>query len=311
MALNKNKLGGALLSILAVLLLVVLMDICVGGVSSWLYHRSKYGIFHRQIYVLNESRDDIIILGSSRASHHYMPSIITDSLRMSCYNAGSEGMCIYYHYAMLASMIERGHYPKLVIYDVVDLDVKDYPGPTFTLDAAIDRLAPHYGEFDCIDGLFALKGIKEEIKLMSLSYRYNSKLVQTIKCNFLPMPEDNGYEKVEGTLPDDIVFKEYDYDNSSLDTLKIAYVRKMVELAKQHNIQIIFVLSPRYELNPSNALDALKDIALQYDIAYYDFYNEPSLMKKEYFRDVKHLNDKGAYQWSSFLSHYLKNTIAQ
>ncbi len=33
MALNKNKLGGALLSILVILLLLVLMDICVGSVS--------------------------------------------------------------------------------------------------------------------------------------------------------------------------------------------------------------------------------------------------------------------------------------
>ena len=105
MAVNKNKFGGAFLYIVAAILLIVAMDLCLGGVSAWLYHRSKYGIFHRQQYILNESKDDIIILGSSRVSHHYIPSILTDSLGMSCYNAGSEGMCIYYHYAMLAAMI--------------------------------------------------------------------------------------------------------------------------------------------------------------------------------------------------------------
>lgn len=51
----------------------------------------------------------------------------------------------------------------------------------FLLDAAIDRFAPHYGEFAEIDSLFALNGWKEKVKLLSKAYRYNSKFVQTIK----------------------------------------------------------------------------------------------------------------------------------
>ena len=60
MKLSKNKLVGALLRIAVVIALLVLVDLCFGGASAWLYHRSKYGIFHRQQYVLNESKDDII-----------------------------------------------------------------------------------------------------------------------------------------------------------------------------------------------------------------------------------------------------------
>ena len=306
MALNKNKLGGALLSILAVLLLLVLMDLCVGGVSSWLYHRSKYGIFHRQLYVLNESRDDIIILGSSRASHHYVSSIFADSLYMSCYNAGSEGMCIYYHYAMLAAMIERGHCPKIVIYDVMDLDAMEHPGPTFTLDAALDRLAPHYGEFECIDSLFDLKDWKEKLKLQSLTYRYNSKLVQSVKCNFLPLPEDNGYEKVVGKLPDNMNFTKVEYNDCELDSQKLWYMQKIVELAKSHRIKMFFVLSPSFRNDPSAAYDATNVIAHRNQIEVIDCYNEPALMKRELFRDVMHLNDDGAHVWSSYLAHILK-----
>lgn len=262
MKLNNNKLGGALLSILAVLLLLVLMDLCVGSVSSWLYHRSKYGIFHRQLYVLNESNDDIIILGSSRASHHYVPSIFTDSLGMSCYNAGSEGMCIYYHYAMLAAMIERGHCPKVVIYDVMNLDAFETPGPTFTLDAALDRLSPHYGEYKSVDSLFALKGWKEKLKLMSVTYRYNSKLVQSIKCNFIPQQEDHGYEKLSGKLADTTAFEERDYYMGALDQEKLRYVQKMIDLTKRNQIGLLFVLSPNYYSNPSNGYDAIKEKAV-------------------------------------------------
>ncbi len=283
MALNKNKLGGALLSILAILLLLVLMDICVGGINSWLYHRSKYGIFHRQLYRLNESKYDIIILGSSRASHHYVSSIFADSLNMSCYNAGSEGMCIYYHYAMLAAMIERGHRPQIVIYDVMDLDAMDHPGPTFTLDAALDRLAPHYGEYESIDSLFNLKDWKEKLKLQSLTYRYNSKLVQSIKCNFMPLPEDNGYEKVVGKLPDNMDFTKEEYNDCELDPQKLRYMQKMVNLAKSHQIMIYFVFSPSFKDDPSKAYDAAKEIAYRNQIEVIDCYNESSLMKRELF----------------------------
>lgn len=309
MKLNNNKLGGALLSILAVLLLLVLMDLCVGSVSSWLYHRSKYGIFHRQLYVLNESNDDIIILGSSRASHHYVPSIFTDSLGMSCYNAGSEGMCIYYHYAMLAAMVERGHCPRVVIYDVMNLDAKLHPGPTFTLDAALDRLAPHYGQFACIDSLFELKGWKENLKLQSKAYRYNSKLVQSIKCNFIPSPEDHGYEAIKGHLKEKMQFQHEDYDNCTIDSLKLEYMRKIVDLAKLNNMRIFFVLSPYFVDNPSRAYDASREVAREKGVEVIDCYNEPAMMKQELFRDLMHLNDEGAHVWSSYLAHLLKNKI--
>ena len=53
---------------------------------------------------------------------------------------------------------------------------------------------PHYGEFAEIDSMFAINGWKEKVKLLSKTYKYNSNLVQTIKCNYIPWPEDRGYE---------------------------------------------------------------------------------------------------------------------
>ncbi len=310
MSLDKNKLGGALLYVAIAVLLTIAIDWCLGSACAWLYHRSKYGIFRRQQYVLNEAKDDIIILGSSRASHQYIPSIISDSLGMSCYNAGSEGMCIYYHYAILASMIERGFCPKVVVYDVFNLDTKIHPGPTFTLDAALDRLAPHYGEYICIDSLFANKGWKEKLKLQSLSYRYNSKLVQSIKCNFIPSPEDNGYEAVQGKLKDSMQFHQETYDDCLLDSLKLCYMNKMIDLAERHHIRLFFVLSPYFVDNPSRAYDVAIEIARAHGVDVIDCYNDPTMMKREWFRDLMHLNDEGAHIWSAYFSHILKGKIS-
>lgn len=295
-----------ILGIISIIILLFAVDRIVGNINKSLYNRSKYGIFGRQIYSLNECNEDIIILGSSRASHHYVPSIFTDSLDLSCYNCGSEGMCVYYHYGILSSLIDRGVKPKLVIYDVMDLDANVSDGPTFNLEAAVDRFAPHYGHHPSIDSLFMLKGWKEKIKLQSICYRYNSKLVQTIKCNYIPSKENNGYEAVLGLLPDTASFQIHAKANLPLDSIKIKYVNKLIGLSKEHNIPLILIQSPKYYQVESNGIDTIKAIAKEEEIAFLDFVNEQSLMKREYFRDNMHLNDYGAHVWSAFLASKLK-----
>ncbi len=84
----------------------------------------------------------------------------------------------------------------------------------------------------------------------------------------------------------------------------------MVQLAHQHNIRMIFVLSPYFKDNPSKALDAARKIAVENHLDFMDCYNEPEMMRRELFRDVMHLNDEGARVWSAFLAHILKEKLA-
>ena len=75
--------------VLSFCVLLIAVDLVVGTWSEKMYLKSKYGIFRRQIYCLTESQDELMIFGSSRAAHHYLPQIFEDSLGMSCYNAVS------------------------------------------------------------------------------------------------------------------------------------------------------------------------------------------------------------------------------
>ena len=70
-----------LLGSIGVLALLFVADRVVGALWEKTYKHSRYGIFHRQEYCLHKSDDNILILGSSRAAHHYVPKIFTDSLR--------------------------------------------------------------------------------------------------------------------------------------------------------------------------------------------------------------------------------------
>lgn len=307
---KKHEIQKVLFGIIAMFLLVFLADRLVGFAFEKAYRNSKYGIFHRQEYCLHDSKDEILILGSSRAAHHYVPQIFTDSLGLSCYNCGSDGMCIYYHYGLLSSFIERGAIPKVVLLEVMNSDAVVSSGATFGLDAAIDRLAPNYGEYIEIDSLLMRGGWKEKIKLFSKCYRYNSKVVQLIKCNFIPWPENMGYEAVFGELPDTTKLKVSEtHKEETLDDQKLIYIRKLIKVCKENNIRLFFIESPNFSISAAIGLKTIKKIAKENDVPFWEYRNYSALMCPKYFKDEGHLNDKGAHLYSGIVARELKRVL--
>ena len=291
------------IGILSICLLLMIVDWAVGTWSEIMYQKSKYGIFRRQIYCLRESEDDLMILGSSRAAHHYVPQVFEDSLGMSCYNAGSDGMCIYYHYGILASRIQRGCPPKMVILEVISTDVEVSQGATFSLDAALDRFSPHYGEFAEIDSLFAFNGWKEKLKLFSKTYKYNSKLVQTIKCNYIPWPEDRGYEALNGVMyiaegqqAADVLVSSS--EKSNIEQRKLMYLQKFIDVCKAHDIKLVMCYSPYYGQSVPKSIRMIQHIAEEKDVLFLNYGDDVRFQKSEYFQDASHLNDVGANEYS-------------
>lgn len=300
------------IGVLSFCALLIAADWAVGTWSEKMYYKSKYGIYHRQIYSLTESQDEFMILGSSRAAHHYVPQIFEDSLGMSCYNAGSDGMCIYYHYGILASRIQRGCPPKMVILEVLGTDAVVSQGATFSLEAALDRYAPHYGEFAEIDSLFAFNGWKERVKLMSKTYRYNSKLVQTIKCNYIPWPEDRGYEALTGMMQVAEGVKVADVlattssEEPIIEERKLLYLQKFIDDCKAHNIQLVMCYSPYYGQSVPKSIRIIEGMAKKNDVPFMNYGDDVRFQNPEYFQDAGHLNDTGARVYSKEIVRLLK-----
>ena len=299
------------IGILSMCLLIIIVDWTVGTWSEIMYQKSKYGIFRRQIYCLNESEDEVMILGSSRAAHHYVPQVFEDSLGMSCYNAGSDGMCIYYHYGILASRIQRGCPPKMVLLEVINTDLEVSKSATFSLDAAMDRYAPHYGEFVEIDSLFYINGWKEKVKLMSKTYRYNSKFVQIIKCNYMPWPMENGYEALTGVMKVIEGEKTLDIfspvsDQLDIEECKLVYLKKFIDACKNNNIKLVMCYSPYYNHKIPQSIRMIEDLAERNYVEFLNYGSDIRFQKPHYFQDASHLNDIGANEYSSELAFVLK-----
>lgn len=292
-----------------VAVLLILTDVTIGGFFSHFYTTCRYGIFGRQVYCFTRSNEDILILGPSTASHHYVPSILSDSLGMSCFNAGSDGMAVYYHYGVLSSY-KDDRKPRLVLYDIGALDWYKSKELTFTLDAALDRLAPHYRQTPEIDSLFALNGWSERVKQWSLLYRYNSKLVQLIKCHRILSYEDAGYEALNGALAPGTV-PGTKKGGGIIEENKVNYLQKLIDYTRANGIGLVMVISPRYYSLGNDDFKTGKEIAARNGIPVIDMLNAPELMKPEYFADESHLNDIGARLFTSFVGKEVRKLIGE
>ena len=184
---------------------IIFIDFLFGGVCSYLNSHAKGGDTKSHYYISNQSTEDVIILGSSRAIHHYIPSILSDSLNLSVYNGGVDGNGIIFLYGRLKIITDR-YTPKIVIYDAnIDFDIKDNDNTKY-----LNWLKRFYDK-PGIDSLFSTISHAEKYKMQSNLYRYNTSFIQITSDNISPkqVVKNGGYKPIYG---------EMDYDTPYLET---------------------------------------------------------------------------------------------
>ena len=105
------------------LFIIFLLDFSIGQILRYFYFKSECGRQYRATYAIEKTTADVLIFGSSRAYHHYIPPLIENKLKQSCYNTGSPGQYLLYNYATLKAVLKR-YTPKIIILDVTAGDLK-------------------------------------------------------------------------------------------------------------------------------------------------------------------------------------------
>jgi hypothetical protein len=287
---------------------VFLMDLLVGNSLRWLYFKQKSGYLYELTYSLDSTEADVIILGSSHAKHHYVPSILEDTLRLNCYNFGSGGQNIFYHYGILGSVLVR-HNPRIVILDLITIDFRKTEKLYNTERLSI--LMPYCASHKAINEVMDLRGPFEKVRSLSKIYPFNSQLLQML-YSFIGDKNTSvdllkGYTPLEGKMTEyqRITSKANNYE---LDPLKIRYVTKIISLCKQNNIRLVIINSPSI-LNSegeSMSFDVIGEIGKEYDIEVWNYENDERFLKADYIHDAYHLNDEGAHVYTSAIASRLK-----
>lgn len=298
-----------LLHILLFFGIVAVVDFGFGYACVWLQIHAKGGRMKSVRQTALVQNADIVIMGSSRAHHHYVPSIIADSLGVSVYNAGVDGNGIVLALGLYELMTER-YTPKLIIYDVepaFDIYVYAEDGNNTRY---IGWLRPYLDNHE-IKKIVCRVDPMERYKSISSMFRYNSKIVDLLKDQVVVAGYRNdGYVELRGEMKTEpnIVRKE---KPGQLDTLKLNMLEEFVKRISASDTRLIMVASPQYGAISSDAFVPIKSICERYGIDFWDYYYFQEFQKKEFFNEPMHLNDKGARTFSEIVSQRIIQTDKQ
>ena len=142
----------------------------------------------RMRYIHNELIADSIIMGSSRALHHYDPDILGNY-----YNVGEDRMGIIFSMGRL-QLLKQRRMPHMLIYDVEpDYDLLQDDNSTY-----LTNLRPYYHR-PGIREIFWDVDSTERIKMLFPFYQYNSRLLKLLADWRHPaMSYTKGYSPYEG-----------------------------------------------------------------------------------------------------------------
>ena len=255
-------------------------------------------------YIVENVCEDVVLFGTSRCIHHYIPSIITDSIHKSVYNGGiSDSDNIYSHYILLNYMLTH-HKPEVVCLELMP---KDYSVQSDDPFGKISFFAPWIGLSERADSVYRVADNYWNYTLSHL-YRYNAKGVEALGglVTNHRYGEDHGYFKAEGSPDKSLTLEKEEYPKG-VDRLKLEYVQRFIDLCHKNDIKVVFTISPRYSIAPPDFYAPLKDVAARNGVPCLDyhsiglFHDHP-----EYFRDSGHMLEDGVKVYSAIFAGDLK-----
>ena len=242
---------------------------------------------------------ELVILGASRATHHYRSKQLEDSLGISVYNYGGDGRCTLYQYLCLIKAIANGGIKTVI------LDLSTHQIGNEWVNDRISDLYPYYWNNDTVR-MMVNEVEKRDMRLFMLSslIQYNSQYLNLIA----PMNSEKGYIPIPYTgIPLDTA-KRANPENVKLDEnhfskIGVKYLSRIVSLCKTTQIDLIICLSPSLDVYKSNEY-FLDNLCRRYDVKYWNMTHmieDPIL-----FGDYNHLNDKGAELFTKEIIQRLK-----
>lgn len=288
------------------------VDIISGYVFSFIRSRSQKGseTLNSEI-IANRLEDDIIILGSSRALHHYNPQVFTNILGLTCHNCGEGGHGIIFEYGRYKMLTSR-YTPKLIIYELTPSF--DY-GKEKSYSKYLGKLRPYYDKEGIKDIFKDFDSELTELKMVSNMFKNNSMILPYLFDFVKEGKLIKGYSPLYGQIHNYIVEESPLPPDIDIDSLKYSYLEKMVLDAQSKKIPIVFAMSPIYgsAINPGPEYDyrPAMHIFKKYNILFFNYLHyEPIALNQSYFHDGGHMNDDGANAYSALLAKQIAESLS-
>jgi hypothetical protein len=241
---------------------------------------------------------DVLVLGASRAAHHYDDELLTERLGVKVRNGGVDGRGIRYARGMLALCAAR-HAPRLVVLDLVDI-------PDEAANARL--LLPFAGDPRVAD-ILAGDDWRERVKLTSRLYRMNGAVFALLK-NLDTEPPRFGYEPIaDGSV--DPEWKPLP-DVAELPDSVEPELRAFVAEARAYGAHVVFAESPSFRHRHPRAYRELWErVAEEEGIPFWRELGDTPEFPAAAFSDVGHLDEGGARTYTEALVPLFEAELAK
>lgn len=261
-------------------------------------------------YNLQGAHADIVVLGSSTASCHYIPRLLSDSISvylskpLTAFNAGAYFQQSSYPYCVLKGMIERNEKPQIVILDIQPQQLGESVN-----EAALKPMRPYYNINNNVkEVLDASESFWNQVCLNSDMFRFNTEIVKILPSFRNPVGAD-GFDPKEGSVDSFII--EPEQDTSELNTLFVSEFDSTLKMAVDNNIKVYVIMSPRlsYVDTDSKSFRKIGEICNKYKACFIDLSSDVAFQKGELFCDNIHLNPEGARRLTNKTIEVIKNSL--
>ncbi len=288
--------------IFGVVVLVVVADLLLGVASDYyMSHAQLPGDYRSVDYVVRESRDDVLILGSSVALNSLIPTLLEDSLHTTCYNGAANGQQLPFYLTLLDCVLRR-HTPHMIILGLTP-DACQYTG----LGDRYNLLAPYYDRgFHYVDSCMETGGTIERLKLRSHLLRYNTIWWRILLYHFVTPdnPGEKGFvaKPLPPNAPEMITLEQ----NDTMSAERRGQLAQLLDVCRQRHIELVVYFPPQYQrLVGTNACrDTTIAMCQRAGAICLDHSQDSTFMAHpEWFYDNLHLNGEGA---AVYTAHFLR-----
>ncbi|WP_316746447.1 hypothetical protein [Pedobacter gandavensis] len=294
--------------LLIILLITFVADRALSFVVHIFYKTTSTTNEHKVNTVIYKMNEPVVIMGSSRAHHHYIPSIISDTLKKGVYNAGLWGMRnIYFQYGLLSNILER-YTPETICLEIHPTDYLETP---FSTIEAVGPLTPFIGYSPGCDSVLKKAGYYYKGEVSHL-YRYNGEFANLLVGNISERTAeaDKGVKVLYGELDTVLVPVKPEKFDFPVSKDKLKYLQAFIDKCKEKKIQLILIYSPMYAVEKTNLFQIPDSIAKKNHIPFINTYQQAGITgNARNFFDPGHLNETGAKKYSSLIATELKKYI--
>ena len=285
------------------MLLFAVVVAAVLSVVGLLLDRARHmagGATARVLCINDSMRSDVVIMGSSRALHHYDPAIMSRVLKTSVYNCGEDRMGIVFNYGRFC-LFTRRYMPKVIVYDIEpDYDLLFDDNASY-----ITELRPYVGD-SRIRRLIADVGTGELFKSCIVPYWLNNRLQQVVKDCIVPDCYVCGYLPYTGVMeklvPETLLQDRY-------DALKIKYLTALADECAGRS-RLIFTASPQLSYCSDSVFVPLKKFCASRNIVFINHFCDTAFTRHhELFHNANHLEKRGAERYSKLITSEIRDVL--